>query len=471
LTPTFEPVGSLVKGRNGVLALTVTNAGPADSGPLTAKVALPAGITAGDVSGTGWSNGPAANAATHPHPAAAGATNTDGPSTTTLSGPSVPDGGSTTAYLSVTVSTSAVVGDKVSVSVSGTGVGAGSTGTATSMAGVEEAGLGAEIVTTDHAAVAATGNTLLSCAPPWLSCDAARHGFGDLLNDDWPMRPYDSDDDSQTAASSSAVLTVPDGTQISWAGLYWSGLGSPDSASAMLGQHGSYTSVQSSRVEQQTLHGTKTYQAFADVTATVKSGGTWWAGLPDPPEGGYSSYAGWSLVVVVKGDSLPERRVAVFDGLSEAGVETPFDLGPSGAGPGQVTTVAWEGDAGLTGDQVDLDGVPLAPCDGACDMEHSSAEGAIPGEGGGGLKHPDQAGGDKTGGDKTGTDGTGGDRAGPEHCHWHWLECPGGAWNTFGTDVHTYPVQLDAKDDHKVSAATVNDLFLLGVVGVSLPPQ
>jgi hypothetical protein len=324
-----------------------------------------------------------------------------------------------------------------------------------SSTGVEASGLGAEVVSTDHAEVAATGNTLLSCGTPWLSCEWAQHGRGQLFNDFWRMEPYDSDDNARTAASSAATLTVPDGATISWAGLYWSGTGSAGSTALLGATPDSYTTIRSSRVEDEKLHGTATYQAFADVTAQVKAGGTWWVGLPQAPAGGRDSYAGWSLVVVANADSLPERQVAVFDGLNPVDRDAAainFALGPSGAGSGQVSTVAWEGDRGLTGDQVDLDGQSLADCSGlACDMEDSTAQGAIPNDPHG--KRPD----------------VGRDPGG--HCHRPWPECAPGSWNTFGTDVHTYPVQVAASDEHRIRASTVSDVFSLGVVGVSLPPK
>jgi hypothetical protein len=280
--------------------------------------------------------------------------------------------------------------------------------------------------------VLATGNALLSCAPsPWRICTSAQHRAGlRLYNDDWWMRPYDTDHDPLTAASSSGTITIPAGATVTWAGLYWSGSGAGQPTALLKHDSSVYKNVQSTRLEHDSLRGHETYQAFADVTDQVSSGGTWSVGLADKPTGGFASYAGWSLVVVVHDDSLPERQVAVFDGLGPVDQNEPlnFDLDyATQAGPGQVTSVAWEGDDGLTGDHVDLDGAPLAPCSGtACDMEDSSATGAtsVP---------------------------------------------PGSPWNTFGTDVHTYPVQVSADDAHHLSAGTVRDAFSLGVVGVALP--
>jgi len=436
-----------VAGRNGVLALTVANAGPADSGPLTAAVKLPPGVTANSVSGTGWSAGsaaksgaPAAGTGAQPaagagaQPAAAGAEPTAAGTAigNNLTGPSVAKSGTTTAYIAVSVAADATAGGIPTVTVTGTAPGSTSGAPISSPTGVVNSGLGAEVVTTAHAGVYATGNTLLSCPTPSLICHEARHrspfvGPQLLLNDNWPMRPYDADNTDLTAASSSATLTLPAGSTVAWAGLYWSGTTPYHGPPPALLRHGdgSYQTVHSSRVDTTMLWNEHTYQAFADVTDLVTSGGTWEVGLPDKPQCGETAYAGWSLVVIAKSDALPERQVAVFDGLHAVDSGTPLDfpLGEAPAGSAQISTVAWEGDDGLTGDQVDIDGAPLAPCPGeACDMEHSESSGSDP---------------------------------------------PG--WNTFGTDVHSYPVMLQHGGTHTIGARSQQDLFSLGVVGAVLP--
>ncbi|HCU51859.1 MAG TPA: hypothetical protein DGG94_19005, partial [Micromonosporaceae bacterium] len=64
----MEPVGSLVRGRDGVLAMTVANRGetvafgpralawqPTDTGPLTAMITVPAGVKLrANAPGDGW---------------------------------------------------------------------------------------------------------------------------------------------------------------------------------------------------------------------------------------------------------------------------------------------------------------------------------------------------------------------------------------------------------------------------------
>jgi hypothetical protein len=413
----LKPVGSLVAGRNAVLALTVNNAGPGSSGPLTAAVNLPSGVTQDSVSGDGWSSGGHSGAGVTPG-AAVPAAATSG---STLSGPSVAKGGTTTAYISVTVAADAPAGGTPSVVVTGTAPGSKSGQTVHSPTGVMSSGLGAERVITDHAGVFATGNTFLSCLVPRL---CARPG---QLNDRWFMLPYHADHSRLTAASSQADLQVPAGADIVWAGLYWSGdtpaHGVPSSA-LIRSSGGTYQTVHANRVDTDTLHGDPTYQSFADVTAVVRSGGTWWVGLPSKPAIGKTRYAGWSLIVIARDPSLPLRQVGVFDGLHavDPGPPVQFPLTESPAGAGRITTVAWEGDGGLTGDRVELDGTPLAPSD---DMENSSAEGSIPSY----------------------------------------------RWNTFGTDVHTYPVNVTKNGNHSIDAETGQDVFSLGVVGAELPAQ
>jgi hypothetical protein len=415
LTPTLKPVGSLVAGRNAVLALTVNNAGPGSSGPLTATLNLPSGVTEDSVSGDGWTSGGHAGVA--PGAAVPGAA-TGG---STLSGPTLSKGGTTTAYISVSVAADAPAGGVPSVVVTGTAPGSKSGQTVHSPSGVMSSGLGAERVITDHAGVYATGNTLLSCVVPRI-CE--RPG---QLNDNWFMLPYNADHSRLTAASSDANLQLPAGSDIVFAGLYWSG-DTPESGaptSALIGSSPErYQTVHATRVDHANLRNNPTYQAFADVTAVVRSGGTWWVGMPAKPKCGMAQYAGWSLIVIARNSSLPLRQVGVFDGLHtvDQGAPVHFSLTESPAGAGRITTVAWEGDGGLTGDRVELDGTPLSGSD---DMENSTAEGSIPSYG----------------------------------------------WNTFGTDVHTYPVNVTRSGNHTIDAVTGHDLFSLGVVGAELPAQ
>lgn len=108
------------------------------------------------------------------------------------------------------------------------------------------------------------------------------------------------------------------------------------------------------------------YQAFADVTPLVGAGGSGsytvagvWAST------GTDRYGGWSLVVVHTAPGAPTRNLTVFDGFAvvqnQPASDRYFDVTvngfitpPAGSVNAQVGIVAYEGDAGSTGDQMQL---------------------------------------------------------------------------------------------------------------------
>ncbi|MBV2364912.1 RNA polymerase subunit sigma-24, partial [Streptomonospora sp. NEAU-YY374] len=208
--------------------------------------------------------------------------------------------------------------------------------------------------------------------PP--SCAEARGPSGVRPdNDFWRMRRLDLDDDPATRSSSSAHWELPPGGEVRWAGLYFSAAGgAPDHAAAALRGPGagSYTTVTAESVRSADLPGYPVYQAFAEVTDLVRAhgGGRWWV-ADIPQRTGVGTYAGWSLVVVVEDPAAPVNQAMVLDSARPVfhdpqGARVPLaGLLPS-AVPATVDVVAWEGDAGLGGDRVLLNGRPLAPSGG-----------------------------------------------------------------------------------------------------------
>jgi len=88
----------------------------------------------------------------------------------------------------------------------------------------------------------------------------------------------------------------------------------------------------------------------------------------------------------------------------------------------RIGTVAWEGDLGITGDAISLDGTDLVPQGGSQDPNNvmdSSANGAI------------------------------------------------GPRNTFGTDVDSFEAQVPMQGNPVVTARTSGDTYFLGVLTVS----
>ncbi|BDB11143.1 hypothetical protein TthTMY_08820 [Thermus thermophilus] len=192
----------------------------------------------------------------------------------------------------------------------------------------------------------------------------------DPANPTWP---------TGRGGSSAAQLSLPPGAQVLWAGLYW-GARAGQSASGRntiyLKPPGAtaYQAITGSLLGTITTQGTSTsrpYVAFADVTGLVASAGsgTYWVGgiLAQTGNDGLGYYAGWSLVVVYRDPSATFKNLVVYDGLASvssgnnvlitlSGFLTPL-VGPVNA---RVGAVAYEGDGGITGDQLLLNGSALS---------------------------------------------------------------------------------------------------------------
>jgi RNA polymerase sigma factor (sigma-70 family) len=407
----LEPVGTLVRGRPGVLALTVVNSSGGsgggfsatafapvpDTGPLTARLTLPRGVTLrSGPAGDGW-------------------TCTDvhcGRFTLAVSG-------TTRAFLPVTVSDTAA-GDPPRVRLTAPRARAVA---ATAPVGVRASGLPAVFAGTTRGTVAVGGNSLLSCGGASLTCPDARSGRREADNGDYHMTRY-ADPAAPPgypygAAVSGATIAVPG--KVVWAGLYWSGTGPrPDEPVARLRAPGAtgYVPVAATRVDTASeADFGSAYQASAEVTSLVRGGrgGTWWVAVERSAfEGGYNAYGGWALVMVVERGG-PQRTVAVFDGF------TPLPRGASytsplwGApGPATVGLVAWEGDRTLAGERLAI--------------------------GGGGVGGANVAG--------SRADGT-----------------PAG-WHTLGTDARVLPARPRSPT---LTASSTTDAWLLGPVALVTP--
>jgi RNA polymerase sigma factor (sigma-70 family) len=407
----LEPVGTLVRGRPGVLALTVVHSGqpggvggglappaPPDTGPLTAQVTLPGGVTlrAGPA-GDGWTC------------AAARCTRS-----------ALAAGGTTRAYLPVTVSDTAT-DDAPRVRLTAPRA---RTVAATAPAGVRASGLPAAFAGTAAAALAVGGNSLLSCGDTSRTCPDARSGQREADNGDYHMTRY-ADQQAPAGYPYGAAVSgaaIPVRGKVLWAGLYWSGTGPrPNEPLARLRVPGTggYVPVAATRVD--TASGDDfgaVYQASAEVTALARGsrGGTWWVAVErEAFKGGYNAYAGWALVLVVEAGGGPQRTVAVFEGF------TPLSRGGSYSSPlwgapgaASVGLVAWEGDRTLAGDRLLIGGTPV----GGDNAASSRSDGTPPG------------------------------------------------WHTLGTDARTLPANPRSPT---LTATSTKDAWLLGPVALTSP--
>ena len=232
-------------------------------------------------------------------------------------------------------------------------------------------------------------NTIMRCptdtVDPLMNsgCTGAQAGTSSRNNNSFDMRWLDVDSDSSTFTSSSATLSVPTGSRVLFAGLYWTGLNRK--GEAISGANGfkavpqdppsvasigtvklktpgaaGYTSVTAAGADVNTasIAVGGGYGAFADVTSIVTTAGAGSYTVADVQTGtGGNAYAGWSLVVAYSDPDEPLRNLSVFDGLQVVSGTQQIDIPLSGfktpsSGPVNTTVgvVAAEGDAGATGD-------------------------------------------------------------------------------------------------------------------------
>ncbi|WP_198303441.1 sigma-70 family RNA polymerase sigma factor [Cellulomonas sp. PSBB021] len=224
--------------------------------------------------------------------------------------------------------------------------------------------------------VTEAGAAVLSCDPDVPACQAALRGAQD--NNSQDMLPLDEarPDGQRTKVpvSSSTEVDVPRGSEIAFAGLYWSAVrGSRDGWSAPLdevllrGPGGAYVPVsgEASRRTDSTYR--EYYSSFADVTDLVRAqgGGTWsladMAVSTTRTDKDPTYYGGWSLVVV---HSAPgDARVTVYDGSLWVGTgaqPAAFRFAAPAGSTARIGVVGWEGDRNLTGDRLRLGGLCTA---------------------------------------------------------------------------------------------------------------
>ncbi|MFG2071934.1 sigma-70 family RNA polymerase sigma factor [Nonomuraea maritima] len=370
LRVTIDPIGSLVRARPGIVGVRLRNYGKAASDELAARVGLPPGVSlvphvrsgpGASVSGPagtvdGWECRPSERGARCVRRGLAA-------------------GRSTALYLRVLVSGAAPQGAGPTVRVD-----AGRLRVrARAASGVRATGAPARFATEGKVSVRAIGNTLLTCPDDLEGCPEARRREGEQRDNDlWHMTALDRDDHPFTDSSSEAVLSVPRGGQVVWAGLYWSAAGAEGGPIRLRppGLRG-YVTVRPSEVKVRELPLGPVYQAFADVTALaadVRAGGTWWA-ADAPMEEGVARHAGWSLVLVVTDPAEPYGQAVVLDGGTVVGgrvrrAHFPLHGLRPAAAPARVELVTWEGDADLRGDRVSLGSGALTPSGGERDASN-----------------------------------------------------------------------------------------------------
>lgn len=190
---------------------------------------------------------------------------------------------------------------------------------------------------------------------------------------------------SVTRNSSSSDLVLPSGTNtIKLARLYWGGrVADADfdltqdankKVKIRNGTTNAYSDVIALGIDKTIItNGYTEYQAYADITSLVKSNGagTYEVGnvpLSTGPASDGGNNGGWCIVVVYENSTLPYNSVRLYDGFQvvyNGGNPTTSTVTltglnvPSGvlsSSDATMGVVAWEGDANLTGDFLQING-------------------------------------------------------------------------------------------------------------------
>ncbi|MEP6634008.1 MAG: DUF11 domain-containing protein, partial [Luteimonas sp.] len=221
------------------------------------------------------------------------------------------------------------------------------------------------------------GNTVMTCPGTSAICAPAQNGVSVAAannnNNAHDMVWINTDAVTTSPENSSrATLTIPGGSTVLFAGLYWG-------ADTSAGTNGSAAPTPANRNQvrfatpasgfaittaaQVDISGSR-YSGFADVTARVQAGGGGLYRVSGVQAGrGQDRYAGWTLVVIVANASLPPRNMVVFDGYATINSTAPtsitttvsgFRTPPAGAVNSRVGFIGYEGDLGSTGDNFRL---------------------------------------------------------------------------------------------------------------------
>jgi uncharacterized repeat protein (TIGR01451 family) len=220
--------------------------------------------------------------------------------------------------------------------------------------------------------IAITGNTLMTCSSG-SSCSLAQSG-SDLVagrNNDYSMVPVDVDGVFGASNSSRATLSLPPGSTVLFAGLYWGAHSTSFDRGQILFDTpatSGYQTLTASVLDTLSVFQDE-YQGFRDVTGLVQAGGngTYTAGGVRLTTGS-DQYAGWALVVAYRDATQPTRSLSVFDGFTEVSPSNPnvairlsgFKAPSFGPVRTALGAVAYDGDRGDIGDQMRLGATVLS---------------------------------------------------------------------------------------------------------------
>ncbi|MCP2325445.1 RNA polymerase sigma factor (sigma-70 family) [Hamadaea flava] len=147
--------------------------------------------------------------------------------------------------------------------------------------------------------------------------------------------------------ASGALVEIPRGARVRWAGLVVGGSKAVPGLVALHGPGSGWHPVKLVR---------SAGQAYADVTRLlqVDGGGAWWVAAPAAAvPGGPGAYAGWSIAVVYEQAAAPLAEVAVHLGPTELNrPDSRLTVRVLDGAEVEIGLALWEGDRGLTGDSL-----------------------------------------------------------------------------------------------------------------------
>ncbi|MBL8520264.1 MAG: DUF11 domain-containing protein, partial [Betaproteobacteria bacterium] len=226
----------------------------------------------------------------------------------------------------------------------------------------------------DNGDIKLVGNAVMTCGamPLTGNCALAAAGTANgtgLNNNDFAMTNIDVDGDATTFNSSQATLTMPPGSTVLFAGLYWGATSNSAQRNQVLFRTPTafgYAAITASVLD--TAGGqANNYSGFANVTALVSAAGNGVytvANVRTTQAAG--NWGGWVLVVVYQNLSESVKNLVVYDGYGLVNNANPVTVVPSGfltplSGPvvTRVGASGYDGDLNLTGDGFSVNGTAL----------------------------------------------------------------------------------------------------------------
>ncbi|MCX6191951.1 MAG: SprB repeat-containing protein, partial [Flavobacteriia bacterium] len=224
-------------------------------------------------------------------------------------------------------------------------------------------------------------NVSVSCGSTANNCTTAQGEIppsGNYQNGSFTMSYVDIDGDATTFSSSKDSLTLPNCSEILWAGLYWGGRIAANTTNYATrnqikvkvgnGIYQPFTADQTLDVP--TINGANwshpSYFCFKNITPLVVSSGLnarFTVADLVTRTGTSNMWGGWSIVVVYKNVLQTMRNLTVFDGFANVSTGNSLDIPISGfttplSGPVnfELGVIACDGDRDSQGDQLQFNG-------------------------------------------------------------------------------------------------------------------